>query len=105
MVDELTDSVISIRELQRNAAEVMSRVEHGESFTISRHGKTVARLLPPDPAEEAINKAVAENILDPATVARARTAGQVARLRREPVAEPGATPLSDALNELRRDER
>jgi prevent-host-death family protein len=104
MDDEATDTVISIRELQRNAADVMSRVERGCSFRISRHGRTVGRLIPPDPAEEAIRRAVAKGILDPEALAKAPTAAEVARITPEPT-EPGERPLSEVLAELRRDER
>lgn len=101
---ETTDVVISIRELQRNAADVMSRVERGCSFRISRHGRTVGRLLPPDPAEEAISRAVAKGILDAEALTSVRTAAEVARIPRKPT-EPGERPLSEILAELRQDER
>jgi prevent-host-death family protein len=105
MSDEAPDTAISIRDLQRNAADVMTRVEHGERYVVTRHGRTVGRLLPPDPADEAINRAVADGILDVTALASARTAAQVARITPEPAAEAGQPSLSDALAELRADER
>lgn len=70
-----------------------------------RHGRTVGRLLPPDPADEAINRAVADGILDMTGRAGARTAAEVARITPEPAAEAGKRPLTDVLAELRADER
>lgn len=40
------DHVIGQRELRNDNAEIMRRVESGESFTVTRHGKPVADLLP-----------------------------------------------------------
>jgi prevent-host-death family protein len=105
MSDDVSDAAISIRDLQRNAADVMTRVEHGQRYVVTRHGRTVGRLLPPDAADEAINRAAAEGILDVEGLARARTAAQVARITPEPAAEAGLRPLSDALSDLRADER
>jgi len=95
---------VSIRDLQRNAAEVLTRVEHGESYVITRHGRTVGRLLPPDAADEAIEAALADGILDASRLPRARTAAQVAQLPREP-ARAGVRSPSEALAELRAEER
>jgi prevent-host-death family protein len=97
------DTRITVRDLQRNAAAVLVRLEHGETFTVTRHGRTVARIVPPDPAEEAINQAAADGLIDLPELARARTAAQTARIRTAPAA-PGDTPLSQALDELRDDE-
>jgi prevent-host-death family protein len=105
MGEEVSDSAISIRDLQRNAADVLTRVEHGQHYVVTRHGRTVGRLLPPDAADEAVNRAAADGILDVEGLARARTAAQVARITPEPAAEAGQRPLSDALADLRADER
>jgi len=105
MKEKASDNSLSIRELQRNAAEVMTRVEHGTSYVITRHGRTVGRLLPPEPGDEAINKAIAEGILDAADLAHARTAAQVARIIPEPAEDPDSRPASDALARLRAGER
>lgn len=105
MGEKLSDNKLSIRDLQRNAAEVMTHVERGTSYVITRHGRTVGRLLPPEPGDEAINHAIAEGILDAGDLVHARTAAQVARITPEPTADPGGRPASDALAELRADER
>jgi prevent-host-death family protein len=105
MREMASDNTLSIRDLQRNAADVMTRVEHGASYVITRHGRTVGRLLPPEPGDEAINQAIAAGILDAGDLAHARTAAQVARITPEPTTDPGGRPASDALAEIRADER
>jgi prevent-host-death family protein len=40
------DQVISQRELRNDNAEIMRRVEVGESFTVTRNGRPVADLIP-----------------------------------------------------------
>jgi len=105
MRENTSDNALSIRDLQRNAADVMTRVEQGTSYVITRHGRTVGRLLPPEPGDEAINQAIAEGILDAGDLAHARTAAQVARITPEPTTDPGGRPANDALAEIRADER
>jgi prevent-host-death family protein len=39
-------TIISQRELRNDSGRVMDRVEHGERFTITRHGVPVAELVP-----------------------------------------------------------
>jgi prevent-host-death family protein len=39
-------NVISLRQLSDDNVEVIRRVEQGESFTVTRHGAPVARLVP-----------------------------------------------------------
>jgi prevent-host-death family protein len=101
----MADDTLSIRELQHNAAEVMTRVEQGTSYVITRNGRTVGRLLPPEPGEVAINDAVTAGILDAEELAHSRTAVEVARITPEPASQPGSRPASDALEELRAGER
>lgn len=96
---------ISIRELQRNAAAVLSGVERGQSYLVTRRGRTVGRLLPPDAADHAIGAAVDRGTLDPAVHTQARTARQSAAIRPAGAPGPGGRSISDALDELRADER
>ncbi len=41
-------TAISAREFEENVDRVLERVEDGESMEITRHGKVVAWLLPPE---------------------------------------------------------
>lgn len=68
---------VTIRELQRHTSEVLDRVQaHGPVY-VTRHGRVVARILPPDPAEEQINAAIAAGILDPRALTEPYTVGQM----------------------------
>lgn len=51
-------------EAKTKLAELLDRVEAGETVTITRHGKAVARLVPaaPDEAERARRRALIEEI-------------------------------------------
>ncbi|WP_199431710.1 type II toxin-antitoxin system Phd/YefM family antitoxin [Qaidamihabitans albus] len=42
----MTAETIGQRELRNDNAEIMRRVEAGESFTVTRHGRPVADLVP-----------------------------------------------------------
>lgn len=100
MNDDVRDTKITVRDLQRNAAAVLNRLEYGETITVTRHGKAVARIIPPDPAEEALNQAIADGLIDPADLARARTAAQTVAIPAEPTS-PAGDVASQALQELR----
>lgn len=41
-------TAISSRELEENLDRMLTRVEDGEALEITRHGRVVARLLPPE---------------------------------------------------------
>jgi len=100
MNETTPEGQVSIRELQRNAAAVFHRVEHGETVAVTRHGRTVARILPPDPAEQALARAAEAGILDLEALAKAPTAARLAKAPRVPQ-KAGERPLSKALEELR----
>jgi prevent-host-death family protein len=103
MDTEVKTHRISIRELQRNAADVFDRARHGESFTVTRHGEVVGRVLPPDPAEEAVMSAVDRGLLDPRDLDALPTAGESAGMPRES-SPPGTRLATDALAELREED-
>ncbi|WP_436885633.1 type II toxin-antitoxin system Phd/YefM family antitoxin [Nocardiopsis dassonvillei] len=99
----LMEHQITIRELQRNTAEVIDRARRGEHFLITRHGEVVGRLVPPDPAEEALAKAVDNGLIDLRDLESLPMAEEAAGMRREP-SPPGTRLASDALLELREEE-
>jgi prevent-host-death family protein len=47
-------------EAKTHLSALLERVERGEEITITRHGRTVARLLPPDRAGIGVDAAVGE---------------------------------------------
>lgn len=65
MTVETQDERVTIRELQRNAAELFDRARGGAHFVVTRRGEEVGRIVPPDPAAEAVQEAVASGVLDP----------------------------------------
>jgi hypothetical protein len=60
---------------------------------------------PESVGEAATARAVAAGVLDPKALETAWTAADLARFSRESPSEPGAKSLSEALAELREDER
>jgi prevent-host-death family protein len=58
---------IGVRELKANLSSVLRRVGEGERVRITRRGRHVADLLPPetDPAEAQMRKLIAEGRLTP----------------------------------------
>ncbi|MGH3518640.1 MAG: hypothetical protein ACRDQ7_14720 [Haloechinothrix sp.] len=62
----------------------------------------MGRILPPDPVEEALEKAIAEGVLDPNVLDGLPSTAEVASTTREP-SSPGRRPGSDAIIALRED--
>lgn len=52
--------VIGQRELRNDNAEIMRRVEAGESFTVTRNGRPVAELIPHQPDRAVRRRTVGE---------------------------------------------
>jgi antitoxin (DNA-binding transcriptional repressor) of toxin-antitoxin stability system len=95
---------VTIRELQRDTAGVFERLGEGGAIAITRRGETIGFLVPPDPAERALRKAVADGILDPAAFAQAPTGADTARATRRQL-PPGGQSLSDLVADRRIEER
>jgi prevent-host-death family protein len=95
MTTEAHDARITIRELQRNADEVFDRARHGQAFVVTKRGETVGRILPPDPADEAVERAIADGVLDASALDTLPTTAELPG-EREP--SPAGTRLgSDAV--------
>lgn len=97
---------VSIRELQRHTGKVLERVASSDSgqIFITKHGRVIARILPPGPAEEQINAAIAAGIPDPRALTAPNTGADLLRDSAPAPARPGRKPLSDIVIELRESE-
>ena len=89
---------VGVRELRQNASAVLRRVLAGESIEITQRGRPVALLVPlPEPTD------VVERLI---TEGRARPAkGNLLDLPPPLKPEPGTMLPSEALAELRAEER
>ncbi|GAA4682448.1 type II toxin-antitoxin system Phd/YefM family antitoxin [Phytohabitans rumicis] len=86
---------IPIRALNQNTAEVLARVEHGETVEVTNRGRPIARIVPI--TTDALSDLVAAGTVAPATIS-----GPI------PMPTTPAEPGSEAgalLSELREEER
>jgi len=92
---------VPIRQLQRNASELVKRARAGEQIDITNHGTLVAHLTPPDPEEELIQQLIDRGLVDPAKTAPGGLSGW-----RPPPFRPGEDTgsLCEALIEMRNEE-
>lgn len=94
----MSDSV-GVRELRQQASALLRRVRNGESIEVTDHGRPVARLVPIHPGT--LNQLVAEGRAVRGQGALLEVADQLGL----PVASTGVKTPSEALSELRTDER
>lgn len=92
---------VTIRDLQRHTSEVLEKVQELGVIHITKHGKTIARILPPDPAEERVNALVAAGILDPKALTEAYTNKQMLEEFGPSTRSKGGPSWSDAVIALR----
>ncbi|MGP3951140.1 type II toxin-antitoxin system Phd/YefM family antitoxin [Streptomyces sp. 7N604] len=92
---------VPIRQLQQHASELVDRVAAGERVEITRNGRLIAVLAPPDPEQRVMEDLVRTGTVDPDNANQARGLGDW-----EPLpAKPGKQPrLSEVLHELRAEE-
>jgi prevent-host-death family protein len=87
---------VGVRELRQNASELLDRVQAGESFEITNHGRPVARLVAIGPRGTAsYAELVAQGLLRP---------GRGDPLAVVPVQRPVGSPTTDALLAQDRDQ-
>ncbi len=88
---------IGVRELRQDASQWLRRVRAGESFEVTDRGRPVALLIPV-PGQTGLDALIASG--------RARPAAGSLRLPSARISVPAGAPTpSEALTELRRDER
>jgi prevent-host-death family protein len=63
---------VPIRQLQQNASELIERVAQGERVEITRNGKLVAVISPPDPEQQVLEDLIRTGLVDAADVAKSR---------------------------------
>jgi prevent-host-death family protein len=88
---------IGVRELRQDASEWLRRVEAGESFEVTSHGRPVA-LLVPFPDGDVLDRLAAAGRL-------ARSEGDLLELGEPLPPQPGERPPSETLEQARAGER
>jgi prevent-host-death family protein len=90
---------VGVRELRQNLSVYLRRVEQGEALDVTEHGRLVARLAPALPPETSVLARLAAEH-------RARPAGRPVSALPQPLQlPPGSRTASEALQEIREDER
>lgn len=90
---------VGVRELRQNLSVYLRRVEQGETLDVTEHGRLVARLAPaPAPETSNLDRLIAEGRATPAS-------RSIDALPEPRELEPGAQSLSEALRQMREDER
>lgn len=92
------EHAVGLRELRHNTSEVLARVRHGETVDVTEHGRLIARLVP---VHDRAPSPVLTRLVESGRVRRATRPGYRPRMR----AGDGTDKLSDALAELRDEER
>lgn len=92
------EHAVGLRELRHNTSEVLARVRHGETVDVTEHGRLIARLVP---VHDCAPSPVLTRLVESGRVRRATRPGYRPRMR----AGDGTDKLSDALAELRDEER
>ncbi|MEV7021833.1 type II toxin-antitoxin system prevent-host-death family antitoxin [Kitasatospora sp. NPDC093558] len=63
---------VPIRQLQQHASDLVDRVAAGERIEITRNGRLIAVLAPPDPEQRVLEDLVRDGTIDPENAATAR---------------------------------
>ncbi|WP_338677113.1 type II toxin-antitoxin system prevent-host-death family antitoxin [Streptomyces sp. SCSIO 30461] len=92
---------VPIRQLQQHASELIDRVAAGERVEITRNGRLIAVLGPPDPEQRVLEDLVRTGTVDPDNAASARGLADW-----EPLTARSAEPskLSEVLLRMREEE-
>ncbi len=85
---------VGVREIRQNISVYLRRVEQGEAFTVTDHGRPVALLSPLPPDEDPLSALVASGQLTPGT-------GRWEDLPPPIKLPPGSPTMSQILQEMR----
>jgi len=86
--------VIGVREARQHLSRYLDRVQAGESFVVTEHGRPVAVLGPPPTSDDPLAALVAQGLADPPKPPFEPPV---------PVVLPPGRPLSELLDEQRED--
>ncbi|MFD8754676.1 type II toxin-antitoxin system Phd/YefM family antitoxin [Kitasatospora sp. NPDC059577] len=92
---------VPIRQLQQHASELIDRVAAGERVEITRNGRLIAVLAPPDPEQRVLEDLARDGTLDPENAATARGLSDWAL----PDIGTRLGSASDALHAMREEDR
>ena len=87
-------ATVGVRDLRQNLSRFLLQVKEGKSFTVTEHGREVARLTPSGPPDSPIARLVAER---GATMPR----GDLLSIARPPARRPAGPPSGELLDEMR----
>ncbi|MFJ6380600.1 type II toxin-antitoxin system Phd/YefM family antitoxin [Kitasatospora sp. NPDC092039] len=91
---------VPIRQLQQHAGESIDRVAAGERVEITRNGRLIAVLAPPDPEQRVLEGLIRDDTITPenAVTARGLADGSL------PTVGTGLASAADALHAMREEE-
>jgi len=95
---------VSVRDLSRNTAEVMGRIEAGEKIEVTRNGITIAVISPPDVVGVMTQGLIKAGILESDWQERQGRTLRRLRSKRRP-APPDGVLGSQTIVEMREEER
>jgi len=88
-------AAVGVRELRQNLSVYLDRVKRGEALTVTEHGRVVATLRPPDPADSLVDRLV--------SAGRARPARRTVASLPAPLRLTLKTPIGAILDAARED--
>ncbi|HJD84238.1 type II toxin-antitoxin system Phd/YefM family antitoxin [Kitasatospora aureofaciens] len=91
---------VPIRQLQQHASELIDRVAAGERVEITRNGRLIAVLSPPDPEQRVLEDLVRDGTIDPENAATARGLADWT----PPTVDVRLPSASEALHRMREEE-
>ncbi|MFD5425038.1 type II toxin-antitoxin system Phd/YefM family antitoxin [Streptomyces sp. NPDC127084] len=92
---------VPIRQLQQHASELIDRVAAGERVEITRNGRLIAVLGPPDPEQRVMEDLIRTGTVDPDNAASARGLADWEPL---PARSTEPSKLSEVLLRMREEE-
>lgn len=91
---------IGIRELRQHASVYVDLAEQGQTVEITNRGRLVARLVPAQEPESALERLIAAGVIMPA-----EEPGNLLDIEPAPPVAPGQPAASEILRQMREEER